>query len=198
MVTQFIVEDGTIVPDANSYVSVEEATAYIDANIHAGPSWDALDLISQQRLLIWSTRYLDDRADWEGTPTTAPQTDFYGAYGTSNIVASFSSTTSTPATQPLRWPRNCVVDRDGVPIPNNVIPKQLRDATSEMARFLIADDRSAERAQDGLKMLKADVVELQFKPDYFLPKVPGQISYILRGLGTISSGNLGFGKIRKV
>jgi len=198
----FTVEDGTVVVGANSYTTVSYADDYLTANTHVAPVWLALPLATKQALLVWGTRYLDQRASWYGTPTTAPVLDGYAdVYGGGvNYVSGFLPVV-LPAglvKQPLRWPRAGASDIDNVPILNNVIPNALQDAVCEMARYLIDDDRSTERAQDGLKMLKVDVVELMFRDGYTLPKVPDQISFIIRGLGTISSGNLGYGKIRRV
>ena len=82
-------------------------------------------------------------------------------------------------------------------IPNDEIPAQLIEATIEMARYLVAQDRTLERPQDGLSEIKADVVTIRFKPDYYLPVIPSDISYIIRGLGSIASGQVSFSKIRR-
>jgi hypothetical protein len=191
----FIVEDGTMVPNSNSYISVQEATDYLSANIHVGPTWAALDLLSQQYLLAWASRYLDQRATWNGVPLDT----WLANPDSTNVVATWASSplpgTSTP--QSMRWPRAQVMDVDGDPIPFNIIPQALKDATAEMARYLIANDRSLERPQDGLTELKVDVITIKFR-DYELPIVPNEISYILRGLGTISSGKTNFSKITRV
>ena len=195
MVT-FVVEDGTMVPNANSYVTVEDATDYLSANIHASPAWVALTLSDQQALLIWATRYLDSRATWNGIPTS----DFLANPTSFNVVgtwAVFPSPGDIPPQQALRWPRAGARDCDGVPIASNTIPRQLKAATAEMARYLIATDRSLERPQDGLTELKVDVITIKFR-EYELPIVPNEISYILRGLGTISSGRTNFSKITRV
>jgi hypothetical protein len=67
-----------------------------------------------------------------------------------------------------------------------------------MARYLITQDRSLERPQDGLKELKLDTMTLIFRDNYVLPIVPSEISYIIRGIGTISSGTTNFSKVRRV
>jgi hypothetical protein len=163
MAFTFLVEDGTGLSAATSYVSVEDADDILTTNIHAGPIWTELEEADKERLLSWASRYLDDRATWYG----------YRAVETSS----------------LRWPRSGVVDRDRVAIASNVIPRQLKIATAEMARYLIAEDRSTERGQDALLRLKADVIELEFAEGYRLPKVPEHMDYLIKGLGTISGGS---------
>ncbi|MDW9531876.1 DnaT-like ssDNA-binding protein [Sinorhizobium meliloti] len=171
MAYQFIVETGEIIPGANSYVSVEEADDYLAQNIHAAITWDALATDQRQKLLSWATRYLDQRARWNGRAVSTSQS--------------------------LRWPRYGVRTNDGIEIPWNSIPKQLREATIEMARYLIDIDRSNERPQDGLKFLKVDVIEMEFRDGYTLPEVPSEINNILAGLGSVISGPGGHAKIRR-
>ena len=195
MAFTFIVEDGTIVAGANSYVTVSYADDYIGENKFASPSWNALGTTDKQLMLAWATRYLDQRATWNGQTTAT----YLANPDSVNVVAGFVTYPSnvTVPQQPLRWPRANVFDVDKNPIPYNVIPTQLMQATAEMARYLIASDRSLERPQDGLKELKIDVMTLIFRENYILPIVPSEIGYIIRGLGMISSGRTGFGKITR-
>lgn len=194
MTFSFIVEDGTLVPNSNSYIDVAGATDYLAANIHVSASWAALTLDVQQYLLAWASRYLDQRATWNGTPAS----QFLGNPDVTNLVATWAvpAIPDVQTQQSMRWPRSGVRDVDGTPIPSNVIPRQLQEATAEMARYLIQNDRSLERPQDGLVELKVADIMIKFR-DYELPIVPSEISYILRGLGTISSGRTNFSKISR-
>jgi hypothetical protein len=163
MAFSFSVEDGSGVADATSYVSVQDADDILTVNIHAGPEWTAASNDDKERLLSWASRYLDERARWFGTKAVE--------------------------TSALRWPRSGVKDQDDIEISDDVIPRQLQIATAEMARYLLSDDRSVERDQDGLERLKADTIELEFADGYRLPAVPSHIGYLIKGLGTIGSGN---------
>lgn len=157
----FVVEDGTGLTTATSYVSVADADDVIAVNIHVDPLWRDLSTDSKEKLLAWSTRIIDAQTRWKGIKT---------------VTASL-----------LRWPRTGVVDRDETLIGENEIPYQLEVAVAEYARYLIADDRTVERDQDGLVRLKADVVELEFLEGYTLPQIPATMTYLLDGLGYISS-----------
>jgi hypothetical protein len=194
MAFTFIVEDGTMVPGSNSYINVSDATDYIGMNIQASPSWVALDLLTQQNLLAWASRYLDQRATWYGMQTSRWLAN--PSYG--NVIAQWALPPNPIAVPPqsMRWPRAGVRDIDENLIPYNSIPPALKDATAEMARYLIASDRSTERPQDFLTELKVDNVTLKFR-DAFLAIVPSEVSYILRGLGTISNGKQNFSKITR-
>lgn len=158
----FTVEDGTGLPEANSYITVEEADDILSVNMHSIAEWTALTTEQKEGLLAWASRYLDERTRWFGAKTVEPSG--------------------------LRWPRTGVIDRDGIQIAEDEIPKQLRIAAAEMARYMMAQDRTMERDQDGLVRLKADVIELEFKEGYKLPKVPEHMQYLLLGLGAVSTG----------
>lgn len=171
MAVVVVVEDGTVVTDANSYVSVAEATDYLAANIHVGADWTSLSADDKAALVVWATRYLDNRAVWFGT--------------------------KTDNTSSLRWPRTGVRDVDNILIGANTIPNQLKMATIEMARYLIAEDRSIERGSDGLMRLKVDVIQLQFDQNYRLAVIPNELQVLIRGLGYFIGGRYGFGRIRR-
>jgi len=171
MAITLVVEDGTGLANANTYATLAEANTYIAANIHANATWDNLDDDDKKYLLIWATRYIDQRTTWAGLPTTT--------------------------TQALQWPRAGAYDRNGISVANNVLPLPVKDATCEMARYLMTDDRSVERSQDALKSVKVDVIEVDFLQGYKLTEVPNMVRLILKGLGAIASGNGGAVPIKK-
>ena len=162
MAFTFVVEDGTGLATATSYVSVEDADDIITMNIHADVAWTALANSAKEKLLSWASLYLDARTRWFGVKATE--------------------------TSALRWPRSGVVDRDGEVLADDAIPRQLEIATAEMARYLSNEDPTAARDQDALTRIKADVIELEFVEGYRLPRVPENMSYLIKGLGSISSG----------
>lgn len=103
--------------DANSYVTVVEATAYLDARFNVG-AWTAASADDKERALISATRLL----------TPLP---FLGS--------------RTTAAQSLAWPRTAAPDPDA-PIgfsglrdagylyyAQTVVPVRLKDATCELA-----------------------------------------------------------------
>lgn len=162
MAFTFVVEDGTGLTTANSYVSVVEADDIVAVNIHASPKWVALTTAEKEKLLAWASRFLDAHTRWYGTKTVE--------------------------TSGLRWPRKGVYDRDNILLADNVIPHQLKVATASMAVYLIENDRTVERSQDALTRLQVDVVELEFREGYTLALVPNHMEYLVAGLGAISGG----------
>lgn len=171
MAFTFVVEDGTGLSNATSYVSVADADDILVVNIHNTATWDALSDTDKGYLLSWASRFLDAHTRWKGYKTVE--------------------------TSALRWPRTGVVDRDNILIDSDVIPYQLKNATANMARYLMTTDRTLERDQDGLVRVKADVVELEFRDGYTLPQIPTDMFYLIDGLGYISGGASRFATLRR-
>lgn len=172
MAVTLIVEDGSGVTGGNSYVTLVEANEYIEANAFAYTSWSALTDDERNALLVWATRYVEARVDWEG----------YKVY---------------PANV-LSWPREGVIDHEGNAVDNDVVPYRVKAATIEMARFLIDNDRSAPGAREGISRIKADVIELEFDPDFKQMTIPDDVIALLRGYGRIQNPTgITFGKVRR-
>lgn len=166
----FTPEDGTGLPTANSFVSVEEANDILYTNIHV-TSWDLLQYYDKERLLSWATRILDTKVTWYGKKT----------YPTSA----------------LRWPRSGIIDRDKIALADDEIPQRLKEATAEFARLLVDTDRTTEQSRDGLTRLKVDVIELEFDKDYRLTVIPKTVWETIADLGYIGSAS-GAARIIKV
>lgn len=110
-----IVEDGTNVANAESYVSEADADTYHTA--YGNPTaWSGATSANKEAALRTATRYLDAkyRLRWKGARTNG--------------------------TQILAWPRADVVDFDDFDLASNVIPQKLKDAASVMALRSIAED----------------------------------------------------------
>lgn len=170
----FIVEDGTVVADANSYVTLVFADAYLAIDINAAATWDALLDADKERYLQAATRLLDQKVRWKGE--------------------------KVDETSALRWPRTGVYDRDNILIEDTEIPDQLKEVTCEMAKFLLSgEDPTVGTGVEAVKRIKADVVEIEYQDGIMQTTVPSFFHQLLRGLGTYPSA-LGhqFGKIIKV
>ncbi len=108
----FIVEDGTIVANASSYVD----TAYADDLLSIYPeftaSWNALTLNDKQMWLMFSTRLLDRSVKYSGVPVNSD-------------------------TQSLAWPRYGSVTCDGKYIDNDIVPDSIKDSTVLLAAYYV-------------------------------------------------------------
>ena len=101
----FVVEDGTGLSTANSYVSLAEWTTYnTDRNNTEALAYSDAAV---QGALIYATEYLDQQYDW------------------------YSLAQST--TQALGWPRAAFYIRDNKYIAGDSVPQPIKNATIELA-----------------------------------------------------------------
>lgn len=94
--------------DANSYVTHEEADAFMAEHAHGEPWIEHPE--HQAPALITATRLLD-RQRLAGRPTEADQ--------------------------PLAWPRSGLTDEDGRDVPEDVVPERVKRAQMEWALLLV-------------------------------------------------------------
>lgn len=173
-----IVEDGTGVTGAFSYVSLMEAETYIyDMPAATREVWDELDDNQREHLLAYATRILDQRARWHGNKTIP--------------------------TSALRWPRKNVLDTDALPIGEYVIPGQLKAAVCDCAAWFAYPGRNPFTISDsqGIKEIAVDVLRVVYKDGHDATQtvaLPPGLNATLRGLGTIQyGGNSSFAPISK-
>lgn len=164
-----VVEDGTGLAGANSYITAVEALAILDVKPTQLAAFSALAPTEQDNYLIWASDWLDDYMDWKGTKSV----DASG----------------------LRWPRCGVYDRDGLLLSETTIPEQLKQAVAETAVWLIGNDAAgsggdASNLPEGIKRVKADVVEVEFfetgasDSQSGSDLLPVNIRFLLRALGS--------------
>ena len=134
-----IVEDGSIVADANSYIAYDYALAY--HALRGNSAWAAASDADQQYAIIRATQAVDSvyKGKWKGNPTE---------YGT----------------QELEWPRSGVTV-GSTSIDDDVIPAAIKKAVCEAALRELASPNSMtpdlERGGE-IKRVKADVVEVEY------------------------------------
>lgn len=163
MALVLIAETGAGVPDANTYATVEQGDAYHEARLHAA-AWNDSDDDTKGQALVMATRFLDANVQWQGQRIDLEQS--------------------------LAWPRKGVV-WDGHPVPEDHLPRPVRDATCELARLLIANDLQADQSADNIKSLNLgqSALEIEFKDDSKTRRVPLAIGELLQGLGATQSGS---------
>lgn len=109
MAPTFVVENGTGVAGANSYLEITDADQYHENIGTPAASWISKTDDEKKQALRDGTRYLD------------------GKYG--NRWNGYRS----DGVQPLDWPRQSVIDTDGFFVLSNTLPQGLKDACSEAA-----------------------------------------------------------------
>ncbi len=118
--------------DANSYVTLAEATAYFSDRVHS-EGWDSL--VNQESALVTASRQLDWYARWKGSKVSN--------------------------TQAMGWPRVGVTLADGSAYTSVSIPAEVKVAVFELALSSIDTDRTADSDMAGLSEVKAGSVMLK-------------------------------------
>lgn len=179
----FLVEDGTGLSNATSYVSISEASDLLFTDKRRYVPFFASQDSEKESVLSLATTYLDTRYKWEGSKTV-------------NDSA-------------LRWPRTSIEDRDGIVIDSNTLPVNLKHATALLAALMIEDMISFSDGADTaipaypLQEIKVDVIELKYQIPEQSPaitsseQVPDEIKYLLSYLGVATSPSQQFAKINK-
>ncbi len=138
---------------ANSFATVAEGDTYHEGHLYA-TAWTGATDANKAIALVMATRLLDAMIVWSGWKATTAQA--------------------------LQWPRGGMYDRGGIGIDSDIIPTDLKHMTAELARTLLAGDRTADNDADaqGLTSLKVGPVELAFK-DRITPKVLADAVFFL-------------------
>lgn len=172
----FVVEDGTGLLAATSYISVADADDYLSIKAELlSVEWTGITTEFKEDYLMWATRLLDQRARWAGQKT---------------VTAS-----------PLQWPRSWVCDRNGLSVDPNSVPSQVEAATVEIAYHLAVEDTdpAAPNAASagGIKRLKADVLEIEYQDNAVIAAnyFPVGLNQILSPLGAMPGGGSGFARV---
>ena len=155
---------------ANSYCTRAEADTYHDVHLYAD-IWRATEAWKKDAALIWASRLLDEQVAWQGTKVSASQS--------------------------MRWPRSGVSDADGYAFSSDAIPAWLANATAELARYLLTEDRTAERGY-GLQSVKADVVEVVFDSADEKPILPASVRSMIAAYGSVQGGASGWVPLQRV
>jgi hypothetical protein len=118
MALAIVVEDGTIVAGANSYISVAFATAYLDV-WYPSSAWDAAVTAADgtAEAALYAAAFALDR--------------LYGRR--------YLSVLPPASTQTMLWPRYTFMDNTYRLIPSAKIPQPIKDAQCELAMLYLND-----------------------------------------------------------
>ena len=156
-----IVEGGTGTPRANSYASLAYANNYFIGKRLFSSAWVASTDDVKTIALKEATFVLDAEFAWTGEGTHTK-------------------------TQGLQWPRRKAYDRDGRHVTG--VPKRVRDATCELAMYLLAQDRLVGREGVGIHSLKVDVIQIVYDKTDAPETFPPHVARMLIGYGSPMRG----------
>ena len=152
---------------ANAYASLADSGAYHAGHLH-GTAWAEANTAQKDKALIWASRLLDENVAWHGRRAQRGQG--------------------------LAWPRTGVRDRDGYGIASDTIPAAVVDATAELARALLAADRTAEPDTKGIARITVGALELEVDKTDRADVVPNTVARMVAPYGRI----IGRGMLRVV
>lgn len=180
MPTTLIVEDGSVVANANAFVSLETANTY--HTLRGNATWTGTDA-AKEAAIIKATFYLD-RLRWKGLKTGVDNPLAWPRYGENtegwNGIVSPDS------------PYVGVIDEDGYNVGTSTVPMKVKDACCEMAlRFLTGADPEPDLDRGGrIKMLQVDVLRTEYESGAPAAPTYTVVDRLLRGLLRSSSTNV--------
>lgn len=172
MALTLIVEDGTIVANANSYLSVEDADAILEVDFRLWEVWNSQDEPMKEQLLMMATRWLDENYVFFGRRSNNDDEE-------------------PPVEQVLQWPRTGVKDCEGNCIADAVIPLELRKATAYAAVWLFTTDPEEIEQQAGIKRFRNFESEIEWQDGWTGMIQPSFFTRLLQCFGE-GPGELGF------
>ena len=170
MALTLIKEDGSGLVDANSYANAADGDTYHAGHLYAS-KWTAATTANKEAALVMATRLID-------------------AYFTFRGVKSESA-------QALRWPRyGCPDVETGGAFASGAIPSDLVRATCELARELIATDRTAAPAGEGIAKTWLSSTGTTYDKSDRRAVIPRHVVRMLSRLG--GSGEARSGSVRLI
>ena len=146
--------------NANSYVTETEAEDYFEMRSAAGLEW--AKIADPESLLVTASQFLDTYILFKGQKTSA--------------------------TQAMEWPRTGVTYRDGTPVPDDIIPRQVKVAVMECAFYFNQNgDPYAASEFAGIREVKAGSLTMKVDSNYSsgdrpVSPVPAFVYKFLTGL----------------
>lgn len=162
-----VVEDGTGLATAESYISVADAATYLTAAYGTAPaSWTAATTATKEAALRAAARWIDARYSWPGQCLVLD-----------------------PA-QALAWPRAGAIDREGRTVDAASVPQRIKDSTCEAAILHLAGTLVTTSRDRGGMVKRVKVGELEKE---YADGAPGGRTYpwidqLLAGLALFGGG----------
>jgi hypothetical protein len=179
-----IKEDGTGKSDANTYADVTDADAYHAGHLYA-TAWTGATADQKSAALVMASRLIDSEYQFNGL--------------------------RSQSLQALQWPRVNCLDPDKAPIPIltslllvdpfvpfSIVPKQVVQATCEMARELLITDRTAAPVGEGLKYYNLSGTQTGYDKSDRRPVISPVAQVLLDKFGSLIAGRSGAVRLMRV
>lgn len=157
---------------ATSYATIAQGDTYHETHLYADDWVDAGD-DEKCKALQMATRMLDQQYEWIGSVSSSDQA--------------------------LLWPRSGVVGPNGYLEANDEIPIRIVQATAELARQLIAGDRTVDSdiETQGIKSVNAGDVAVEFSGAGVAKPIPDSVNAMVSCYGVKTGGSGGTVTLRR-
>lgn len=168
---------------ANTYADLDYAADYFDTRLGSSAFVDEEDEDKQIASLIQATRILDSSFDWNGWVATDDQALRWPREGAVNYDQAFGP--------------NSMYDFDSsltAYFPNDVVPKQVKDATCELAIYLLEQGGYAGAIND-LSSVRVGPIRIDFNENTANYAIPNTVLEMLHHMG-MYTGTVGGSAMR--
>ena len=147
---------------SNAYITEAEGDTYHEGRLN-NSEWTAGTQATKEASIIWATRVLDSMFEWKGSISDNDQA--------------------------LDWPRIGVYNKKNQYLDSEAIPKEVKDATAELAFQLIKQDRLILDEPDnaGVKAFSLGSIKFAFDAQDRADLIPSWVQTLLAPLSTNSS-----------
>lgn len=146
--------------NANSYISVADATSYFGERLNVS-AWTNADADDKARALITATHRLDQER-FQGTRAIEDQS--------------------------LEWPRYGAVDRDGWLLDSDTIPTAIQRATCELALVLLSEDLLADSGLEAFAEVSIGPISVKPNIARIAGTLPRNVARIIAYLSNTAGG----------
>lgn len=163
--------------NATSYATIQQGDDYFSAHPYPD-TWEDASADEKCRALVTATRMLDSWYDWFGTASTLTQALLWPRRG---VKRPGISEYEVPGAVGSEWNEPSFATL----IPSDEIPRQIREATIELAAALLASNRTADSDVEtqGIDSLTAGPVSLKFRASVMAKPIPDAVMVLAGQLG---------------
>jgi hypothetical protein len=161
MALTLVKEDGSGLANANAYADVADGDAYHEGRLYA-TAWTGATADDKAKALVMATRVLDASYDFNGNRAQEAQA--------------------------LQWPRQECRDPDDAAdgfVASDTVPRMLQDATCELARELLIQDRTTAPPGEGLRYFSDGTSQTGYDPRTRRPIIPHLLQTMLARYGAL-------------
>lgn len=163
----------------NAYCSLAEANAYHEARLH-NTAWTSAVDATKNAAIVWATNTLDTLT-WRGVRYSGDQLHEFPRKGLSWYETDDGSYNGGSETSDLSIGFGFYTK---VTIPESTVPTQIKNATAELAFWLIDSDTTAPTGTEGFNRIKVDVIDIHVnsldRQDWLNPPVRSLVHRFLK------------------